>query len=1758
MTFISYAQNFEDLILWRALNKIERGFYIDVGACEPDVYSVTKAFSDRGWHGINIEPNPAFLEQLSVARSNDVNLGLALGDHPGTVTINVIEGTGLSTADAEIARKHGLAGWASVAIEVEMQTLAQVWAQHVPPGQPVHFLKVDVEGFEKAVLAGADWSHQRPWIVVVEATAPLSQIETHDEWEHLLTQAGYEHVYSDGLNRFYLDSDHGDLRAAFRYPPNIFDGFETTQLVEARRDADEIKAALNIAESDAAAKAENQHREFQSIYKELETAKSNALEAEQAHQRAVTALVDESNMAKSAVQEVELVVRRELLYQTERAKALVVTHDRATSRFRDLTEAAERKWVEAERQVAQQRQALDAISTQLAHANRHVHAAQERSSLEAALVVAQQQAAAISNEYQSVINSTAWRATGPMRRLLTRLPSQGKAQARRVLKAGWWALTPWKMPERIRFLERRSLLQATASTASLTASTTDISMPGGVPVFVRPNELGNLAASQYAEWIQTIEQRSPAADLPVLEEPVVSFVICGPVSFERMARTAGSIRAQRQANWQIVLAPVSDAAELPASYLELVNADERIETVEPGIDRAEALKAATGKASGAYISVLDNGDLLSASALDELAHVLVKAPGADIVYSDEDELSAESYRSNPYFKPSWSPDLLYAFNYFGRLTFLRRELVEAVGGFDPGSGDGAEWDLNLRVSDRAQSIERIAKVNCHRAAGGHRERPPADSEQAADRRRVVETYWLTNGMPGSAQTDSQGTQHVLHKFKTAPRVSIIIPTKNKTELLRMCLEGLLHATNYSNKEIVIVDTGSDDPITLSYYGQLANVAHLKIVHFDKVFNYSAACNFGARFASGELLLFLNNDIEIISSDWLSEMVGFAMRPGVGVVGTKLIYPSTELQHGGVAIGIHLAALMYRSAGGRPWGLFGSPEHARNWLAIMGACQLVRRDVFERLEGFDESYRIAMSDVALCMRAWQAGYRTAYAPRACLVHHEGATRGNTNPSEDIRRLADDIQLLGLGEDPYLHPELDGHRAIPTLRIQNAPSVREILAIRVREDGSAFPIDPNAPLASDGSFLRNAELQRDDVFWKHQDTHKVADAWSAARWCLDLLRTDRSIRTRFPKALTEGKDGSFAHYIRERGGWPGTPETRTRLLDEMFALNLGAATRQVFLFREDVRIHCPLGLTPLGWPAALRWFLRHGQGEADLRLEDIWWLYTESNENPEREVLLAWSFTPHWQALYPDGLTVFGRGQFSRWLRSTYRIDALWADSANWPLTGSAAQQIRLAYNACSPWRERFPSAMDNARDAVKLIEWLQADSETLDPSAKDWLANLNKKEVTEELTRLGLNVLGHFSYPSGLRVSVEALVEGLHRVGVATSLRDIRTDKNDDPNHVNFNGSELFDVTLIHTQPEPFFDQAFERANLHPRLPAPYRIAYWYWEFDSVPTSWTDQAAKVDELWAATEFVARGLRERFSIPVRTLFPGVRLGEYKRRPKADFGLKDTEFTFLFTFHMMSIMERKNPLGLIRAFRLAFEPAQKVRLVLKTSFGDRHPAQIEELRSAARGHNITIIDKVFSPDEVLSLMDTCDAYVSLHRSEGLGLTIAEAMLMAKPVIATNYSGNVDFMNEANSLPVPFELVKLGRPIPPYDAEAVWAEPSTSEAANLMQRVFSDQEWARDLGRRAKENAEANLSLEAAGQAIAARLAEISAIRQQLPSVDTPVLASASSPALACGSPNGAVEEVSRETTSSAPQVSRLSMSAPANASALDEPAA
>jgi FkbM family methyltransferase len=241
MAFVSYAQNQEDVMLYRALQDVKQGFYIDVGAQDPVIDSVTKAFYDRGWHGINIEPNEEYIEKLRSERPHDVNLATAAGRETGVVTFYEVAHTGLSTTNSTYAQRHSEAGYQVERREVPCTTLDRICAEY--DAATVHFLKIDVEGSERAVLEGFSLDTVRPWLIVVEATEPNSDQEVFAQWEDLLLARRYRFVYFDGLNRFYAAEEHGDLAGHFLRPPNWFDQYVTYQLWRTRAELDEVQAA---------------------------------------------------------------------------------------------------------------------------------------------------------------------------------------------------------------------------------------------------------------------------------------------------------------------------------------------------------------------------------------------------------------------------------------------------------------------------------------------------------------------------------------------------------------------------------------------------------------------------------------------------------------------------------------------------------------------------------------------------------------------------------------------------------------------------------------------------------------------------------------------------------------------------------------------------------------------------------------------------------------------------------------------------------------------------------------------------------------------------------------------------------------------------------------------------------------------------------------------------------------------------------------------------------------------------------------------------------------------------------------------------------------------------------------------------------------------------------------------------------------------------------------------------------------------------
>ena len=410
-------------------------------------------------------------------------------------------------------------------------------------------------------------------------------------------------------------------------------------------------------------------------------------------------------------------------------------------------------------------------------------------------------------------------------------------------------------------------------------------------------------------------------------------------------------------------------------------------------------------------------------------------------------------------------------------------------------------------------------------------------------------------------------------------------------------------------------------------------------------------------------------------------------------------------------------------------------------------------------------------------------------------------------------------------------------------------------------------------------------------------------------------------------------------------------------------------------------------------------------------------------------------------------------------------------------------------------KEIPRAFKNRQATNDLVAWLHTQFEGL-PTFPTLAATASENQ------QLGLNILGHFCYPSGLQQSVKSIVRSLSEVNIPVQRRDVPAHYQvDGSDHADYLDFETYDVTLIHAQPHPnldipYEDVSYNQAGLTAR-PDVYRIGYWYWELEDVPTTWKDAAESVDELWAPTKFIADAMRKDLSATITPMSPGVKLGEVETVERSSIGVGKDEFMFLYMFDVKSFLMRKNPLAVIEAFKRAFRKDDRAKLVIKVSSGSRDPKGFALLKKKAEEVNAILIDKVLSRERSYGLIDACDSYVSLHRSEGFGLTMAEAMLMGKPVIGTAYSGNMDFMTESTSLLVDYSLIPCQSYVHKNFNEHKWADPSVDHAAECMRWVYNHQDEAKAMGDRAKVYATDVLSPKVSGERMKARLQEIYAMR-------------------------------------------------------------
>lgn len=675
------------------------------------------------------------------------------------------------------------------------------------------------------------------------------------------------------------------------------------------------------------------------------------------------------------------------------------------------------------------------------------HALSERDSLVVNInQIATERATLIRNfqcELQALRGSTSWRLTAPLRWLKTQI-----LRAQRVAKLPQQALL---LGGGLKPTLRKALnLYRSEGISGLTR--------GGRFVWCRANSEKILVASEesgtapiaidrndYSEWIRRYDTLDEAARTSICgrinemkKPPVISVVMptYNPKP-EWLAEAIESVRGQLYPHWELCIA--DDASPDPAirPLLErYAQEDARIKLVirEKNGHISAASNSALELASGEWVALLDHDDQLTEHALFCVAEAILNNPSVRLIYSDEDKINEVGFRHSPYFKCDWNQDLFYSHNMISHLGVYHKPLLEKIGGFRVGFEGAQDYDLALRCIENleASAIHHIPRVLYHWRVHAESTAGGADAKPYAllAGERALNEHFERRGVAGKVELTNHGYRARYDLSDNSPLVSLIIPTRNGLELVRQCIESIVEKTIYSKYEIILVDNGSDDPEALEYFASLNAQNNIRVLRDERPFNYSALNNTAVAMAKGELIGLINNDIEVISPDWLSEMVSLAVQPDVGAVGAKLLYPNDTLQHGGVVLGVGgVAGHSHKHLGLHDYGYFSRVNIISAFSAVTAACLLVKKSIYHEVDGLNEKdLTVAFNDVDFCLRVREAGYRNVWTPYAKLYHHESATRGfEDNPVKQARFSAEIGYMRKrwgdqLNNDPAYSPNL----------------------------------------------------------------------------------------------------------------------------------------------------------------------------------------------------------------------------------------------------------------------------------------------------------------------------------------------------------------------------------------------------------------------------------------------------------------------------------------------------------------------------------------------------------------------------------------------------------------------------------------------------------------------------------------------------------------------------------------------------------------
>lgn len=479
-----------------------------------------------------------------------------------------------------------------------------------------------------------------------------------------------------------------------------------------------------------------------------------------------------------------------------------------------------------------------------------------------------------------------------------------------------------------------------------------------------------------------------------------------------------SVCSQTYQNWELCLADGSEDTSITRMAAEeYCRKDDRIKYrfLEGNKGIAGNTNAAFEMASGDYVALFDHDDLLSPNALYEVAKSIKANQQPEVLYTDEDKVTEDlSEHFQPHLKPDFNPDLLRANNYICHFFVVKRTLLERIGGFRKEFDGAQDYDLIFRCTEQAEKIVHIPKILYHwRVHKASTADNPASKMYAFDAgKRAIEEHLKRAGMTGSvSHTKDLGFYRVKYEVLGTPLVSIVIPNKDQAEMLKNCLDSIREKSTYRNYEIIIVENNSKEEKTFAFYKSLSGQKNIQVVYWDREFNYSAINNFGISKAKGDYIICLNNDITVITPEWMEELLGHCQRKEVGAVGVRLYYPDNTIQHAGIVIGIGgIAGSLFVGMNRNRSGYLHKVRLQQDLSAVTAACMMIKRSVFEEVQGFEEKLAVAFNDVDFCLKVCNCGYLVVYDPYAEMYHDESKTRGTEDTKEKVRRFQSEIEYM----------------------------------------------------------------------------------------------------------------------------------------------------------------------------------------------------------------------------------------------------------------------------------------------------------------------------------------------------------------------------------------------------------------------------------------------------------------------------------------------------------------------------------------------------------------------------------------------------------------------------------------------------------------------------------------------------------------------------------------------------------------------------